>query len=79
MSDYAVINPATGETVKEYPTIADDELREAIGRADAAFRTWGRGTDPAERAELIRKVGDLHTERREELAQIIVREMGKPI
>ena len=26
MSDYAVINPATGEQVKTYPTITDDEL-----------------------------------------------------
>ena len=34
MSDYAVVNPATGETVKTYPTISDDELQDAIGRAD---------------------------------------------
>ena len=33
----------------------------------------------AERAALVRKVGELHTERRQELAEIIVREMGKPI
>ncbi|GAB3609824.1 aldehyde dehydrogenase family protein [Humibacter ginsengiterrae] len=79
MSDYAVVNPATGETVKEYPTITDEQLRDAIGRADAAYRSWGRGTTPAEHAELIRKVGDLHSERREELAAIIVREMGKPV
>ena len=26
MTDYAVINPATGEHVKEFPTITDDEL-----------------------------------------------------
>ena len=38
MSDYAVVNPATGETVKEYPTISDDDLRDAIGRADTAVR-----------------------------------------
>ena len=79
MSDYAVVNPATGETVKEYPTITDEQLRDAIGRADAACRSRGRGTTPAERAELIRKVGDLHSERRDELAAIIVREMGKPV
>ena len=36
MSLYAVVNPATGETVKEYPTITDDELRAAIARADEA-------------------------------------------
>ncbi|WP_022901979.1 NAD-dependent succinate-semialdehyde dehydrogenase [Humibacter albus] len=79
MSDYAVVNPATGETVKEYPTITDDELRDAIARADAAYRSWGRTTTPEERAAIIRRVGDLHSERRDELAAIIVREMGKPI
>jgi succinate-semialdehyde dehydrogenase/glutarate-semialdehyde dehydrogenase len=79
MSDYAVVNPATGETIKEYPTITDDELRAAIEHADEAYRTWTPSTTVAERAALIQKVADLHTERREELAQIIVREMGKPI
>ena len=78
-STYAVVNPATGETVKEYPEISDDELRAAIGRADEASRTWPGSTAVAERAALVRKVGELHTERRQELAEIIVREMGKPI
>jgi succinate-semialdehyde dehydrogenase/glutarate-semialdehyde dehydrogenase len=73
MSDYAVVNPATGETIKEYPTITDDELRAAIERADNAYRTWTPSTTPAERGALIRKVADLHSERREELAAIIVR------
>ena len=79
MSDYAVVNPATGEQVKEYPTISDDALREAIGRADSAFKSWSRTTTVAERADLVRKVGDLHKERAEELGAIIVREMGKPM
>jgi succinate-semialdehyde dehydrogenase/glutarate-semialdehyde dehydrogenase len=76
---YAVINPATGETVKEYPTIGDDELRSAIARADDAHRSWAGSSTVAERAALVRKVGELHVERRQELAEIIVREMGKPI
>jgi succinate-semialdehyde dehydrogenase/glutarate-semialdehyde dehydrogenase len=79
MSIYAVVDPATGETVKEYPTTSDDELRAAIGRADEAHRTWSASTTVAERAALVRRVGELHLERREELAKIIVREMGKPI
>ncbi|MBS1864271.1 MAG: NAD-dependent succinate-semialdehyde dehydrogenase [Actinobacteria bacterium] len=78
MSDYAVVNPATGETIKEYPTITDDELRAAIGRADAAYKSWSSSSTVAERAALIRKVGELHVERATELADIIVREMGKP-
>jgi succinate-semialdehyde dehydrogenase/glutarate-semialdehyde dehydrogenase len=79
MSDYAVVNPATGEQVKEYPTITDDELRDAIGRADAAYKSWSQSSTVAERAALIRKVGDLHKERSKELGAIIAREMGKPI
>jgi succinate-semialdehyde dehydrogenase/glutarate-semialdehyde dehydrogenase len=76
---YAVINPATGETVKSYPTITAAELDAAIAGADEAHRTWSRSTTVAERAALIRRVGELHLERRQELAEIIVREMGKPI
>ena len=79
MSTYAVVNPATGETVKEYQEISDDALRAAIDRADAASRTFPGSTTVAERAALIGKVGELHSERRQNLAEIIVREMGKPI
>jgi succinate-semialdehyde dehydrogenase / glutarate-semialdehyde dehydrogenase len=79
MSDYAVVNPATGETIKEYPTITDDELRGAIERADEAYKGWSHTSSVADRAALIRKVADLHSERREALAAIIVGEMGKPV
>jgi succinate-semialdehyde dehydrogenase/glutarate-semialdehyde dehydrogenase len=79
MSTYAVVNPATGETIREYPEIGDAELRAAIDRADQASRTWPVSATVAERAALVRKVGELHSERRQRLAEIIVREMGKPI
>jgi succinate-semialdehyde dehydrogenase/glutarate-semialdehyde dehydrogenase len=79
MADYAVVDPATGETIKEYPTISDGDLDAAIGRAYAAHEGWSKGKTVAERAELIRKVGDLHNERKDELGAIIAREMGKPI
>jgi succinate-semialdehyde dehydrogenase/glutarate-semialdehyde dehydrogenase len=79
MSSYAVVNPATGETVKEYSEISDDELRAAIDRCYQASKSWPASTSVADRAALVRKVGELHSERRQELAEIIVREMGKPI
>ena len=79
MSMYAVVDPATGETLKEYPTITDDELRDAIARADRAHREWSRAATVADRALLVRRVGELHSERRKELAEIIVAEMGKPV
>ena len=34
MSTYAVVNPATGETIKEYPEIGDDELRGGLPPGD---------------------------------------------
>jgi succinate-semialdehyde dehydrogenase / glutarate-semialdehyde dehydrogenase len=77
---YAVTDPATGQLVVEYPSIGDEELRDAIGRAEqvaAAWREAARGA--GSRAALVRRVGELHVERREELGRIIVREMGKPI
>jgi succinate-semialdehyde dehydrogenase / glutarate-semialdehyde dehydrogenase len=79
MSKYAVVNPANGETVKEYPEVTDDELSGAIAAATEAHKSWGTKTSVAERAALVKKVADLHSERRETLAEIIVREMGKPM
>ncbi len=79
MSTYAVVNPATGETVKEYPEISDEQLRAALGRAADASQSWPGSAAVAERAALVGRVGELHSERRRQLAEIIVAEMGKPI
>jgi succinate-semialdehyde dehydrogenase / glutarate-semialdehyde dehydrogenase len=79
MADYAVVDPATGETLKTYPTITDEQLDAAIGRAHAAHDGWSRDTTVEQRAALIARVGALHEERRQQLAEIIMREMGKPI
>ena len=78
MIDYAVTNPATGEQIKTYPTITDAELDAAIGLAHQTHQNWLRSTTVDERAKLVRRVGELHSERREQLAEITVREMGKP-
>ena len=79
MSDYAVVNPATGETLATYPHATDAELDGALAAADAAAKGWARTTTVAERASLLRKVAELHRERRNDLAAIIVREMGKTL
>ena len=78
MSDYAVVNPATGETLAEYDTLTDAGVEEALASAHDGYRAWSR-TAPAERADALRRVADLHRERRDDLAAIIVREMGKPL
>ncbi|WHE36931.1 NAD-dependent succinate-semialdehyde dehydrogenase [Microbacterium sp. BDGP8] len=79
MSTYAVTNPATGETLATYDPATDEDVERALAAADAAYRTWSRVVAPADRAERLRRVAELHRERRDELAAIIVREMGKPL
>ena len=78
-SVYAVVDPSTGELVQEYPTATDEQIEQAIAAAAKAHREWSRESTVAERAALIRKVAELHTERKDELAKIIQREMGKPL
>ena len=77
MSDYAVVNPATGKTEAKYDTFTDAQVEQALASAQSAFVAW-RQRPIAERAALVRRAAELHRERRKELAGIITREMGKP-
>jgi succinate-semialdehyde dehydrogenase/glutarate-semialdehyde dehydrogenase len=79
MSHYAVINPATGETVREYETASDAAVVDAIASTHDAFSVWSRTVTAVQRASLIARVAELHTERRDQLAAIIVREVGKTL
>jgi succinate-semialdehyde dehydrogenase/glutarate-semialdehyde dehydrogenase len=79
MGKYSVVNPATGETVKEYPQISDKDLSAATAAAEDAHRNWALRASVSERASLVKRVAELHSERRETLAEIAVREMGKPM
>ncbi|ADG77735.1 Aldehyde Dehydrogenase OS=Tsukamurella paurometabola (strain ATCC 8368 / DSM / CCUG 35730 /CIP 100753 / JCM 10117 / KCTC 9821 / NBRC 16120 / NCIMB 702349/ NCTC 13040) OX=521096 GN=Tpau_1103 PE=4 SV=1 [Tsukamurella paurometabola] len=76
---YAVTNPATGEVLETYPTAEPAEIEAALAAASHAARTWPLESTVADRAALIRRVAELHTERRQMLAEIIQREMGKPL
>nr|WP_274637304.1 NAD-dependent succinate-semialdehyde dehydrogenase [Microbacterium bovistercoris] len=78
MTDYAVVNPATGQQLATYDTFTDAQVEEAVATASSAYRTWSR-TPVAERAAVVRRIAELHRERRELLGEIIVREMGKPL
>ena len=79
MSRYTVTNPATGAEGPKFASATDAQLETALAAADSAHRDWSRKTSVAERAALVERVAELHRERREALAEIIVREMGKPL
>ncbi|GAB3270459.1 NAD-dependent succinate-semialdehyde dehydrogenase [Sinomonas notoginsengisoli] len=75
---YRVLNPATGEVVETFPTATDADVEAAIASAQSAFESW-RDTPIETRAKVVARIGELFTERANELAGIITTEMGKPL
>jgi acyl-CoA reductase-like NAD-dependent aldehyde dehydrogenase len=73
-----ILNPATGETIREIETDDVASIADKARRARAAQRKW-RQTPYVDRAKAIRRFGQLITEREDELAKTLTLEVGKPI
>jgi len=74
----ASINPATGETLKSFSALNDDEIDAAIASSAHAFavnsaRSFG------ERATRVRRLADLLDQRAADYGRMITLEMGKPV
>jgi succinate-semialdehyde dehydrogenase/glutarate-semialdehyde dehydrogenase len=63
----------------EYPTATADQIDRLRAAAAEAHCKWSRVSTTAVRGALEGVVSALHTERRDELAGMIRREMGKPL
>ena len=70
------INPATGETLKEFPTFDQSQIEKALSCAAEAFENHRR-TPFVQRAELLMGAATLLEREKEQLAHIITLEMGK--
>lgn len=77
-STLQTVNPATGETLREYPAYDLMDVEGRLDRAQAAFKLWKR-VSLSDRCEVIQAAAEELTGRREELAALITAEMGKPI
>ncbi len=75
---FPVHNPATGELLANVPRMGAAETRRAIEAAARAFPAW-RDRPATERAAILRRWRDLMLEHREELAQLLTLEQGKPL
>jgi acyl-CoA reductase-like NAD-dependent aldehyde dehydrogenase len=70
-------NPAHwDEIVGIFPKSGNEEVDEAVRSARAAFEKW-RLVPAPKRGDILRTVGDLMVQRKEELARQMTREMGK--
>jgi aldehyde dehydrogenase (NAD+) len=72
-------NPASwDEVVGVFPKSAKEDVDEAVKAARVAFEKW-RLTPAPRRGDILRRVGDMMTALKEELATQMTREMGKVI
>ena len=74
----ATVNPATGESIRTFAELTDEELDARLERAARAFREWRR-RPVAERAAVVRRLGELLDAEQEALGRLMTLEMGKPI
>lgn len=71
-------NPARqSDLVGTFPQSGNDDVDAAVRAATEAFQPWSRRPAP-ERGEILRRIGDVLTERKDEMAREMTREMGKP-
>jgi len=75
---FAVDDPATGEHIASVGDAGPPEARSAIEAAAQAQPSWAR-TAARERSQVLRRTYEMLIERRDELAELITSEMGKPI
>jgi malonate-semialdehyde dehydrogenase (acetylating)/methylmalonate-semialdehyde dehydrogenase len=71
-----VYNPATGAQTAEVDLASVDEVDSGVAAARAAFPAW-RELSLSRRAELLFKVRELVSRRREDLARLLTAEHGK--
>lgn len=72
------VNPSSGETLSSLPWASEQQVDTAIACAEQGYRQW-HNVSVADRAATLRQVGSALRARGEALAQMISREMGKPI
>ncbi len=75
---FAVINPATGETIAHVPSVSEQQVVKAVQAADQALQSW-KQTTAKERSILLKKWYQLMIEHQEDLAIILSTEQGKPM
>src|SRR5690625_688706 len=72
-------NPSnTDDIVGEVAWSTPEDIDAAVQAAQQAFRDW-KNMPPPSRARVLARAGDILNGRKEEVAQLLSREQGKPI
>jgi succinate-semialdehyde dehydrogenase / glutarate-semialdehyde dehydrogenase len=74
----ATINPATGEEIKTFDALTDEEIDRKLGLAAETFREY-RKTSFEERSEMLLRAAEILEEEAEDLGRLMTGEMGKTL
>src|SRR5678816_205504 len=77
-STFQTINPANEELLAEIAQAETSDVDVAVSAAREAFKSW-RLTPAPLRGELLYKIGEILKQKKEDLAQLLTRDMGKVI
>jgi len=75
---FDVVNPATGKVIASLPDLKVIDCTKAIIAADKAWRSW-KNIMVTERCNIVRKWYDLIQQHKDDLAEIMTLESGKPL
>ncbi|HEU4450813.1 MAG TPA: aldehyde dehydrogenase family protein [Gaiellaceae bacterium] len=73
---FETTNPASGEVLGTFPRSSTEDVNRAVEAAKEAYEGW-RLTPAPRRAEILFRVAQRFHDRKEELTELMVREMGK--
>ena len=73
------VNPAdVSDVIGRFPKSGRDDVARAVASAQRGFEIW-RNTPAPARGDVLRRVGDIMVKRKDEIADLMTREMGKPL
>ncbi len=77
MNTIKSINPCTGDLMKEYPEMNNEQIESIISKAHEAFLKW-KDLSFETRAGYMRKAAQIMLKKKQEISEVCAREMGKP-
>jgi len=72
------INPLNGEIIKSYETDSVEQVKHKIEQTHKAWLSW-RNTEAQERALYLNQLANVLQHKKQELAELMALEMGKPV
>jgi succinate-semialdehyde dehydrogenase/glutarate-semialdehyde dehydrogenase len=74
----ATVNPATGETLKTFEPLTQEELEAKLALAASAFKQY-RQTSIAQRSQWMNRAAEILEKKQDEFGKLMTLEMGKTI